>query len=43
MSVGGLAAFGDRIAGATVCIDIVDLQTPATQPITYRELFTAFY
>ncbi len=43
VSVGGLAAFGDRIAERRFGSISLILQTPATQPITYRELFTAFY
>lgn len=43
MSVGGLATFGDRIAERRFGPISMVLQTPATQPISYRELFTAFY
>jgi len=43
LSVGALATFGDRIAERRFGSVSMVLQTPATQPISYRELFTAFY
>jgi len=43
VSVGGLAAFGDRIAERRFGSVSLVLQTPATQPISFRELFSAFY
>ncbi len=43
VSVGGLATFGERIAERRFGPVSLVLQTPATQPIAYRELFAAFY
>ncbi len=43
ISVGGLASFGDRMAERRFGSVSFMLQTPATQPIEYRELFAAFY
>jgi len=43
VSVGGLASFGDRITERRFGSVSFVLQTPATQPIGYRELFAAFY
>ncbi len=43
VSVGGLASFGDRISERRFGPVSFVLQTPATQPISYRELFAAFY
>lgn len=43
LGVGGLATFGDRIAERRFGSVSMVLQTPATQPISYREMFTAFY
>ena len=43
LGVGGLATFGDRIAERRFGSVSMVLQTPSTQPISYRELFTAFY
>jgi len=43
LGVGGLATFGDHIAERRFGSISMVLQTPSTQPISYRELFTAFY
>jgi hypothetical protein len=43
VSVGGIGLFGDRIAERRFGSVSMILQTPATQPITYRQIFADFY